>query len=724
MMKSSHIKLQVLSEGTGIAQPPDGTQKIFLRKHCGKHVLYFPRNTSKLPKDVIPHSTLPVQGAHGGSAQKLLAYQITKQCEYYAIRLPLLRGGLRRLPFTVALPPQVFLHPSLQLFSAMPQQTETASDDCKTEDKAEASKRNDVEPTFTNVLTWARPVKTGKSIAATLNAGLQSAAHHLETFKEKVRTDTSLSAQPDALILLQHIQSIFFHQFDFLQTQLLIRPISQSQRYNHWPGSAAAIGDKKGLQQNIDQFARNLRRKAPLSAKQLAKVPFVIPTYCLPQQKFALKKAVALNKMYPPQKRDLWIVKPARGSCGRGIFICSEGDNRFQAILKGDSGSVRKNEEAAYTQSTTSLQDQPQKSATGSDCVVQKYIANPLLYNGYKFDMRLYVLVTSIDPFVCYRFPEGMVRFAAEPYNHSGKNRVPCAPMDKFSHLTNYSVGRKYLQKICQLLQPLCEEPIEPADLPASWAPKLKMRLSEFSTWLSGALRRRTDNHITYKEFDAKVNELILSTLFASKGKLMRAIKQEDAFWTTASKGEVGDTRTFGDWMGEWKRMIESLQNLNVDCAVNDLEAMQPLKKYVQDYTCTKPSQTLRRSCFELYGFDIMVDDNCEPLLIEVNVLPSLESSSGLDYELKNAVLTDLLNLMCFPFDTKGSKDSTRIPKRRKVSIEDRFLQETSRPIEGDTFQRIFPTRESVQRFRCALSLKERREAENLVESLQAPMGE
>ena len=102
----------------------------------------------------------------------------------------------------------------------------------------------------------------------------------------------------------------------------------------------------------------------------------------------------------------LWILKPVAASCGRGIKII----NSTQRIDKREG------------------------------MLACKYIANPHLLNGLKYDLRVYVLVTSFNPLRVYMYNDGLVRFATEKYSND-----PRKLQKKFVHLTNFAINKKNL---------------------------------------------------------------------------------------------------------------------------------------------------------------------------------------------------------------------------------------------------------------------------------------
>ena len=61
--------------------------------------------------------------------------------------------------------------------------------------------------------------------------------------------------------------------------------------------------------------------------------------------------------------------------------------------------------------------------------IIQKYIERPLLYNGRKCDMRVWVLVTHTVK--VYFFKEGHLKTCSIPYDIESK--------DAYTHITNYS---------------------------------------------------------------------------------------------------------------------------------------------------------------------------------------------------------------------------------------------------------------------------------------------
>lgn len=59
------------------------------------------------------------------------------------------------------------------------------------------------------------------------------------------------------------------------------------------------------------------------------------------------------------------------------------------------------------------------KDISAQNYVCQRYILNPLLFGGRKFDMRIYALCTSYNPLTVYLYRNGFARFAHDHYDNS-----------------------------------------------------------------------------------------------------------------------------------------------------------------------------------------------------------------------------------------------------------------------------------------------------------------
>eukprot|EP00758_Cryptobia_borreli_P009612 Tbor_TRINITY_DN5494_c0_g4::TRINITY_DN5494_c0_g4_i3::g.24868::m.24868/K16603/TTLL9; tubulin polyglutamylase TTLL9 len=52
------------------------------------------------------------------------------------------------------------------------------------------------------------------------------------------------------------------------------------------------------------------------------------------------------------------------------------------------------------------------------------------------------------------------------------------------------------------------------------------------------------------------------------------------------------------------------------------------------------------KHCTELYGYDVMLDNDLKPILIETNASPSLTAETPADYHLKFNMLEDFFNVI------------------------------------------------------------------------------
>lgn len=171
-----------------------------------------------------------------------------------------------------------------------------------------------------------------------------------------------------------------------------------------------------------DLLVKNIKRyQRQCSKPNSTAVPDVLPaTYVLPQEHALFVEEFKRNSS------ATFIMKPASKAQGKGIFLI----NRLSQVRRWSNNS---NASTGNPSTVVPPALRPQMD----NYIISRYIDNPLLLGGKKFDLRLYVLVRSYRPLVVYMSQLGFARFCNVKYT------TEVAELDNmFVHLTNVAVQK------------------------------------------------------------------------------------------------------------------------------------------------------------------------------------------------------------------------------------------------------------------------------------------
>lgn len=292
------------------------------------------------------------------------------------------------------------------------------------------------------------------------------------------------------------------------------------QRLNHYR-NFYEIARKDLLIKNLKRTRKALEREDKV--EEALKYDFFPATFNLPSE-YSL-----FLEEFKKSPGAFWIMKPIARSQGKGIFLF----NKLSQI----------SEWKKWKTDHTGQQQQQQQQAEAY--VVQRYIENPYLVGGKKFDMRIYCLVLSYNPLTVYLYRSGFGRFSHHRFSISSEDMS-----NNFIHLTNVAV------------------------------------------------QKTSDNYNA----------------------------------STGCKWELRNLRLFlmsRHGVEKTEKCFLDMQNVML------LALMSVQKVMIQD-----------KHCFEMYGYDILIDDELKPWIIEVNSSPSLSSENPADYQLKSCLLHDLLDII------------------------------------------------------------------------------
>ncbi|XP_047231149.1 tubulin polyglutamylase TTLL7 isoform X3 [Girardinichthys multiradiatus] len=293
-----------------------------------------------------------------------------------------------------------------------------------------------------------------------------------------------------------------------------IAELRNYQRINHFPGMGEIC--------RKDCLARNMSKMIKCQPQEYSFIP---KTWIFPAEYTQFQNYV--KELRRKRKQKTFIVKPANGAMGHGISL------------------IRNCE----------------KLPAQEHFIVQEYLDKPFLMEGYKFDLRIYILVTSCDPLRIFLYNDGLVRMGTEKYHSPNEANLS----QLYMHLTNYSVNKHN----------------ENFERDETMDKGSKRSISWFTEFL------RINDYDVAKLW-GDISELVVKTLIVAEPHVLHAY-----------------------------RMCRPGQPPGSDSV-----------------------------CFEVLGFDIILDRKLKPWLLEINRAPSFGTDQKIDYDVKKGVLLNAFKLL------------------------------------------------------------------------------
>lgn len=357
------------------------------------------------------------------------------------------------------------------------------------------------------------------------------------------------------------------------------------QRINHFPGMTN-IARKTKLAEHLDCMKKRFKKD----------FSFYPTTYTLPRDKHHMKK------YFEPggKSKSTYIVKPDGGCQGRGIFLTK----KWSAI-----------EELSTTH------------------VAQRYISDPLLIDNKKFDLRIYVLITSCDPLRIYLFQDGLVRLCTQDFSKPTSSNMENTCM----HLSNYSINKR------------SEDFNGTEDVTGSSGSKRSVKW--FLQWLGDE-----KGHEEAEKLWCKIGHICVKTMLSIEPILVREYNTTFCLNPQSTQNESMEQNDGG-------KISDSAEKAELDQS-----------KVKDNFPAANVEDQLKNKCVKnisgsralaVLGFDVMVDAKLKPHLIEVNHLPSFATDSPLDESIKSKVVLQALSVVQAAASDRHSYETDARKKRQ-----------------------------------------------------------